>query len=121
MDNRDSYDIPALRQRMLAALGEKAEAYPHQIEQRYPHILEKLVQFWGRAEADAYLNGLMVADRADRKGFPDEVASELFKLSMIHGAQQQGSASGSVGATAGWSSSELSSEVDDFLSRRSNR
>jgi hypothetical protein len=31
-----------------------------------------------------------MADRADRSGFPDDVASELFRLSMIHDGSQSG-------------------------------
>lgn len=117
MDNKDNFDIPSLRLKMLAHLGEKADAYPHQIEHRFPHILAKLVNLWGKPEADAYLNGLMVADRPDRHGFPADVASELFRLSMIHGTLQPAKPT----SQAGWASSEVDSEVDDFFSRRSNR
>ena len=116
MDDTGSFDIAALRERMLANLGGTADAYPHRIEQRFPRILARLVELWGRPEADAYLNGLLMADRADRQGFPDDVASELFRLSMIHGALQPGKTD-----RGGWSSSEVASEVDEFFSRRSSR
>jgi hypothetical protein len=117
VDSKDNYDIPSLREKLLACLGEKADAYPRQIEQRFPHILAKLVSLWGKPEADAYLNGLMVADRADRQGFPADAASELFRLSMIHGALQPEKPT----FQAGWASGDVDSEVDDFFSRRSSR
>lgn len=117
MDSKDNYDIPSLREKMLAHLGEKADAYPRQIEQRFPHILAKLVSVWGKPEGDTYLNGLMVADRPGRQGFPPDAASELFRLSMIHGALQPAKST----SQAGWSSHEVDTEVDDFFSRRSNR
>lgn len=117
MDSKENYDIPSLRQKMLACLGDQTEAYPRQIEQRFPHILAKLVEVWGKPEADAYLNGLMVTDRSDRQGFPADAASELFRLATIHGAMLPAKAA----SPAGWASSEVDSEVDDFFSRRSNR
>lgn len=117
MDDTGNFDIAALRERMLANLGGKADAYPHRIEQRFPRILARLVELWGRPEAEAYLNGLLVADRADRQGFPDDVASELFRLSMLHGELQ----SGKTQEQGGWSSSAVDSEADGFFSRRSSR
>lgn len=116
MDDMGNFDIPVLREKMLAKLGGKADAYPHRIEQRFPRILARLVELWGRPEADAYMNGLLVADRADRQGFPDDVASELFRLSMIHAALQPDETD-----RGGWSSSGVASEVGDFFSRRSSR
>jgi len=118
MDSRDNFNVPLLREKMLAHLGEKADAYPRQIELRFPHILARLVELWGKPEGDAYLNGLMVADRPGRKGFPEDAASELFRLSMIHVALQPAKPSASG---PGWASSEVDTEVDEFFSRRSNR
>ncbi|MDR1934166.1 MAG: hypothetical protein LBS49_00990, partial [Candidatus Accumulibacter sp.] len=65
-DMGQDYDIPVLRERMLANLGGEADAYPSRVEQRFPRILAKLVAVWGHPEAEAYLNGLLVADRSDR-------------------------------------------------------
>lgn len=118
MDDKDGFDIPRLREQMLAHLGDKADAYPRQIEQRYPRILARLVDLWGKPAGDAYLNSLMVADRDDRQGFPDDVASELFRLSMIHGALLP--AQGGI-VRGGWSSADVESGVDDAFGRRSNR
>lgn len=117
MDHKDSFDIPSLRDVLTDKLGEHAAAYPRQIEQHFPHILAKLANLWGKPEADRYLDSLTMPDRPGRRGFPEEAARELFKLSMIHSTLQ--SAKG-VASRDGWSSAE-SSEVDDFFSRRSNR
>ena len=35
MDDMGNFDIPVLREKMLAKLGGKADAYPHRIEQRF--------------------------------------------------------------------------------------
>jgi hypothetical protein len=112
MDDKNDCAIPVLHERMLAHLGGKADAYPSQLEQRFPRILAKLVEVWGRPEGDAYLNSLLVADRADRTGFPGDVASELFRLSMIHGALRAKDAQG-----GGWLDSD-DSEVVASLGRR---
>ncbi len=121
MDTRDAFDISSLREKMLAHLGDKSDAYPRQIEQRFPRILAKLVGLWGKPEGTAYLNGLMFSDdRPNREGFPVDVASELLKLSMIHGALQTQTPK-SASSQAGWSDGDLGADVDDSFSRRSSR
>lgn len=86
MSGTESYDIPSLRARLREQLAENADAYPLQLEQRFPQILARLVELWGTADLDRYLSSLMVADRADRQGFPSAAAREIFRLSLIHGA-----------------------------------
>ncbi len=77
---------PALRAKLLEILGENAKVYPELIEQQFPRILGRIVELWGTAELDHYLESLMVSDRPDRQGFHPDVAMEIFRLSMIHGA-----------------------------------
>jgi hypothetical protein len=86
MDTPEEIDIPALKSKLLEALGGDASAYPVAIEQKFPRIFAKIVNLWGRAGLDALLDDLMVSDRPGRQGFPDDVAREIFRLSMVHGA-----------------------------------
>jgi hypothetical protein len=116
MFNTDDFDIPTLKEKMLAHLGEDAGAYPAQLEKRYPRILAKLVELWGTPQLDTYLDGLLVADRDDRQGFPDDVAGELFKLSMIH-TQRRPAPSKPV---TGWAGADAAADFD-ALDRRSSR
>ena len=119
MDANDCFNVPSLREKMLALLGDKADAYPRQLEQRFPRILAKLVELWGKPAASAYLDGLMFSDdRPNRQGFPSDVASELLKLSMIHDALQS---SKKLSAKSGWSDDDLGADVEDVFSRRSGR
>lgn len=111
-----TYDVSVLRQRMLANLHGKSNDYPHQVERCFPRILAKLVDVWGRPEGDAYLNDLLVSNRPKRKGFPDDVAGELFRLSMIHSTLLPDTAQ----TTSGWLSSD-DSEVDGSFGRRFGR
>ena len=78
MDERD--------QKLHDLLGSHAEKFPHQLAARFPHIIERLVGYWGTTQMDPYFTELLVADgrRGHRQGFPPEVASEIFALSMLH-------------------------------------
>lgn len=78
--NPPTYDIPTLRAQLLARLGPCAADYPRQVEQRFPHILAKLVELWDSGELESYLDRLVFCDRDGRRGFPEEVALELFHL-----------------------------------------
>jgi ankyrin repeat protein len=58
--------------------------YPHSLEARYGRVLEKIVELWGTPAIDGYFSELMLPDRIDRQGFPPEVASEIFELSVAY-------------------------------------
>ena len=116
MNSEHTFDIPSLKEKMLLHLGPNAKAYPIHIEQKFPHILAKLVQLWGKPEANHYLDSLMVTDRPGRQGFPADAAGEIFRLSMIHGSLEQALED----EESGWASS-TNVEVSDFFRRRSNR
>jgi len=86
VENEPVYDIEILRTVMLEHLGEHAASYPKAIEAKFPRILAKIVKLWGKPELDAYLESLMVSDRAGRQGFPPDVAMEVFSLSTLYGS-----------------------------------
>jgi len=78
------YDIPALRAALLAHLGDHASVYPKALEAKFPRILARIVEDWGKPSLDAYLESLMVSDRSGRQGFPADVAMEVFSLSTLY-------------------------------------
>jgi len=86
VENAPEYDIPALRAALLAHLGEHASVYPKALEAKFPRILARIVEDWGKPDLDAYLESLMVSDRAGRQGFPADVAMEVFSLSTLYGS-----------------------------------
>ena len=116
MGKQENYDIQSLREKMLALLGDRAKDYPEAIEKRFPHILAKLVELWGKPAADVYLDRLMVVDRPQRQGFPFDAASEILRLSMIHSTLDVQKSAASKGGL-----SQYSSDFDDFAERRSSR
>ncbi|MBS1199319.1 MAG: Ankyrin [Proteobacteria bacterium] len=78
-------NVSELRRRLLKLLGEgKADLYPFETEKSYPHILQRIVDFWRSPELDAYFENLLTTERNDRQGFPEKVLIELFRLSNLH-------------------------------------
>ncbi len=49
-------------------------------------MLDRIVELVGDAGIDGYFSELMLPDRIDRQGFPPEVASEIFELSVAYDA-----------------------------------
>jgi len=43
--------------------------YPHELEQRYPRILNQIVELWDSPRMEAYFLDLMIDTRGDRQGF----------------------------------------------------
>ncbi len=78
------YDLTALRQRLLSALGGRADLYPKALEAQFPRILARIVELWNTPELDHYFHELTTTDRPDRQGFPEAIALELFHLSNVH-------------------------------------
>lgn len=101
MTDPTQHDLAAIQSALRACLGEKADAYPEQTVTRFPHVASKLVELWGTASGERYLEELLVPDRSDRHGFPEDVASEIFRLSLIHGETLADSAERS--AESAWS------------------
>ena len=77
-------EMDILRAKLLEKMGDAAEKYTGRIE-RFPHIFRKIVELWGTAELDAYLQELMVSQRVRRAGFPQDVALDVLRLSSVHG------------------------------------
>ena len=50
------------------------------IEESFPHVAKRIRLVTGEPEADAYYKTLMISNRADRSGFPPEVAAAIMKL-----------------------------------------
>jgi hypothetical protein len=69
-----------MNEKLIALLGAYADRYPHKLEARFPHVIDRMVALWGSAELRPFLDALMLADRPGRQGFPPEVATEIFRL-----------------------------------------
>ena len=65
------------------------DQYPRVLEQKYPHILKKILELWGKPDADIYITDLLQPNgrsggRLDRDGFPPDAAAEIFRLGTLH-------------------------------------
>jgi uncharacterized protein len=77
-----------MNEELLQMLEWQEDRYPHALEEKFPRILEKIMEMWGAPELDQYFNELMMDTRGGtRQGFPPDVASEIFSLSMVHSEQ----------------------------------
>jgi hypothetical protein len=75
--------------RLLKLLNNREQNYPHSLEYHFPRIFEKIMALWDSSEFDAYLAELMTTSRINRQGFPQEVASDIIYLSMLHERNNQ--------------------------------
>src|SRR5487761_2687427 len=65
-------------ERILSLLDGRETYYPHALEQQFPRVLKKIVEWWDTPDVANYLYELMVDSRGGtRQGFPSEVASDI--------------------------------------------
>lgn len=69
-----------MNEKFLQNLGNDTSLYPFKLAEQFPHIFSKLAELWDTDEIDQYLVTIVFDTRSDRRGFPKEVASELWKL-----------------------------------------
>ena len=97
----ETYDVLAIRTRLLSKMGACAGDYPHHVERHFPRILAQFADLWGTARLDWYLESLMLPERQERDGFPLDVAIDILRLSRISATRSSAPTQGS-----GWSSVE---------------
>lgn len=50
------------------------------LEQRFPHILQRISVLWGKPQLDDYLHALLGAIRPGASGFPKEALAEIVEI-----------------------------------------
>jgi hypothetical protein len=50
----------------------------------FPRLHQNLVALWGTGPGETYLDGLIMDDRGNRKGFPPDVLRALLVLQRVH-------------------------------------
>lgn len=63
--------------------------YPQMLEEKFPHVLEKIVKLWNSPDGEAYFNDLLQPNgrgggRFDRSGFPEKAWNEILQLSQLY-------------------------------------
>lgn len=77
-------DHTALRTRLLKLLDDQTERYPYFLEQRFPHVLERLVALWGKPQIAGYWDGLLAPPKTAGQGFPEQAHREIEALRAFH-------------------------------------
>lgn len=72
------------RASMLELLSDAPERYPVFLEQRFPHILQRIVALWGKPEMEKYLDGLLQPPKGNALGFPEEALDEIRAIRALH-------------------------------------
>ena len=69
----------------IALNGSAENGLDSVLESRYPHIMEGVLKTWNDPDAtNIFLNSILVDDRDNRKGLPEEVFAELMFLSDLN-------------------------------------
>jgi hypothetical protein len=74
---------------IMQSLNCPADQYPEMLHEKFPHVLNKIVQLWNSPDADAYFADLLQpigrgGGRMDRDGFPDAAWDEILQLKQLH-------------------------------------
>jgi hypothetical protein len=77
------------RDAVLRTLQCSPNQYPQLLEERFPHVLEKIVKVWNSPDAEPYFADLLQPNgrgggRMDRDGFPEKAWQEIFQLKVLH-------------------------------------
>jgi uncharacterized protein len=72
--------------RLAKLVRNRPEKYPHQLEQHFGRVLERILDVWGTPQAEQCFLDLLVDSRGTRQGFPLKVAEEIYFLSELHSA-----------------------------------
>ncbi len=54
------------------------------IQEQYPRISEQILQLWGSAELNEYLDSILFDERGSRHGFPLTIVSALMRIHENH-------------------------------------
>lgn len=83
------------RDAVLQTLKCSPSDYPFMLEEKFPHVLEKILALWNSPEGESYLSDLLQPNgrgggRFDRDGFPDQAWQEIFNLKALYDLPRPG-------------------------------
>jgi hypothetical protein len=63
--------------------------YPQVLEEKFPHVLNKILSLWNSPDCGIYLADLLQPNgrgggRMDRDGFPERVWQEIFQINLLY-------------------------------------
>jgi hypothetical protein len=77
------------RETVLYTLQCGTNQYPRLLEEKFPHILEKIVKLWNSPQGETYFADLLQPNgrgggRFDRDGFPEQAWEEILQLKLLY-------------------------------------
>jgi hypothetical protein len=76
---------PTIRDTFMAKLGpDYVSAYPKNLEEHYPHVLEKIASAWGTLAMEPLFDSLLVTQRTGRQGFSVDAFAEVTTLVGVY-------------------------------------
>ncbi len=69
-----------LEPQILELLEQNAEYLPHFLLERFPHVVQRIINLWGKAALDHYLHGLLAPIKPGCVGFPKEALMEIASI-----------------------------------------
>jgi uncharacterized protein len=85
-----------MNSRFYSVLLRHPGRYPTRLDERYPHILERIAQLWGTSQIDPYLQDLLLDSGGGRQGFAPDVMSDLMFLQGLYIEGKESAAAGDV-------------------------
>ena len=70
-------DHSPLRQAVLKLLDDAAAPYPHFLEQRFPHVLQRMLALWDKPQFDTFVDSLLCPTKTTGAGFPEQAIIEI--------------------------------------------
>jgi tankyrase len=84
-----------MKHALFEALG---DGYPFALQQKYPHVIKRLVALWTNPNIDAYFTSLLIDTRGGRKGFDNDAFQDIHRLFEFHHIEKLHTVEGRVGA-----------------------
>jgi hypothetical protein len=69
---------------LLKLLDDDTERYPYFLEQRFPHVLQRMVALWGKPQIAGYFDGLLAPPTGMGQGFPEQARREIEVVRAFH-------------------------------------
>jgi ankyrin repeat protein len=73
-----------MNDKLMKYLGSRKDKYPFQLEARFPRIVDRIAQLWSSPRIADYFSELLIDVRGGRRGFPPEIAREIYRLSVAY-------------------------------------
>lgn len=80
MSNQTSH----LRALMLNLLADAPDHYPNFLEERFPHVLQRIVALWGKPPMEDYLDSLLAQPKEGTQGFPAQAIGEIGQIRSFY-------------------------------------